>query len=133
VYVTVVDHNTVHTLQPLLYQVASGGLDAGDVSFPVRGILRRSKSARFVLGAVTAIDLDRRTVTVDDEITLDYDFLVVAAGSVSTTFGVPGVEEHALPLKTLHDAIRLRPPLLTPFDDAAPQAPPPRPPPPLPP
>ena len=82
--VTVVDPNNFHTFQPLLYQVASAGLDAGDVSFPVRGILRRSKSARFVLGAVTAIDLERRTVTVDAEIALHYDYLVVAAGSVST-------------------------------------------------
>ena len=67
--VTVVDPNNFHTFQPLLYQVASAGLDAGDVSFPVRGILRRSKRARFVLGAVTAVDLDRRTVMIDDEIT----------------------------------------------------------------
>ena len=116
--VTVVDPNNFHTFQPLLYQVASAGLDAGDVSFPVRGILRRSKSARFVLGAVTAIDLERRTVTVDDEIRLDYDFLVVAAGSVSTSFGVPGVDEHAVPLKTLHDAIRLRTRLLAAFEHA---------------
>ncbi|HZB42795.1 MAG TPA: NAD(P)/FAD-dependent oxidoreductase [Ilumatobacter sp.] len=116
--VTVVDPNNFHTFQPLLYQVASGGLDAGDVSFPVRGILRRSKSARFVLGAVTAIDLDRRAVTVDDEISIGYDFLVIAAGSVSTSFGVAGVDEHALPLKTLHDAIRLRTRLLATFEHA---------------
>ena len=116
--VTVIDPNNFHTFQPLLYQVASAGLDAGDVSFPVRGILRRSKSAKFVLGTVTAIDLARRTLTVDDEINLDYDFLVVAAGTVSTSFGIPGVDEHALPLKTLHDAIRLRTRLLMMFEHA---------------
>jgi NADH dehydrogenase len=116
--VTVVDPNNFHTFQPLLYQVASAGLDAGDVSFPVRGILRRSKSARFVLGAVTAIDLDHRIVTVDDQITLGYDYLVVAAGSVSTSFGIAGVDEHAVPLKTLHDAIRLRTRLLATFEHA---------------
>lgn len=116
--VTVIDPNNFHTFQPLLYQVASAGLDAGDVSFPVRGILRRSKSARFVLGAVTAIDLDLRTVTVDGELRLGYDFLVVAAGSVSTSFGIAGVDEHAIPLKTLHDAIRLRTRLLATFEQA---------------
>ena len=116
--VTVVDPNNFHTFQPLLYQVASAGLDAGDVSFPVRGILRRSKSARFVLGAVTAIDLERRAVSVGDEITLHYDYLVVAAGSVSTSFGIAGVDEHAVPLKTLHDAIRLRTRLLAAFEHA---------------
>jgi NADH dehydrogenase len=71
-----------------------------------------------VLGAVTAIDLEHRTVTVDDELSLDYDFLVIAAGSVSTSFGIAGVDEHAIPLKTLHDAIRLRTRLLATFEHA---------------
>jgi NADH dehydrogenase len=116
--VTVIDPNNFHTFQPLLYQVASAGLDAGDVSFPVRGILRRSRAARFVLGTVTAIDLERRSVTIDGGIHLDYDYLVVAAGSVSTSFGIAGVDEHAVPLKTLHDAIRLRTRLLAAFEHA---------------
>jgi NADH dehydrogenase len=117
--VTVIDANNFHTFQPLLYQVATAGLDAGDVSFPVRGILRRSKSTHFVLGAVTAIDVDRRTVEVDHEITLQYDYLVVAAGSVSTSFGIGGVDEHTYALKTLHDAIALRRRLLWTFEHAA--------------
>jgi NADH:ubiquinone reductase (H+-translocating) len=116
--VTVIDANNFHTFQPLLYQVATAGLDAGDVSFPVRGILRRSSSARFVLGVVTAIDLERRLVEVDNEHTIAYDFLVVAAGSVSTSFGVAGVDEHTYPLKTLHDAIALRTRLLSAFEHA---------------
>ncbi len=116
--VTVIDPNNFHTFQPLLYQVATAGLDAGDVSFPVRGILRRSGSARFVLGAVTAIDLERRIVTVDDGATIAYDYLVVAAGSVSSSFGVSGVDEHTYPLKTLHDAIALRTRLLSTFEHA---------------
>jgi NADH dehydrogenase len=106
--VTVIDRNNFHTFQPLLYQVATAGLDAGDVSFPVRGILRRNHSGHFVLGAVTSIDLERRHVVVDDERTVEYDYLVVAAGSVSTDFGVAGVEQHTFPLKTLYDALALR-------------------------
>jgi NADH dehydrogenase len=106
--VTVIDLNNFHTFQPLLYQVATAGLDAGDVSFPVRGILRRNRSARFVLGAVTAIDIDRRRVVIDDERTVEYDYLVVAAGSVATDFGVAGVAQHSFPLKTLYDALALR-------------------------
>src|SRR5215218_1733130 len=93
--VTLIDLNNFHTFQPLLYQVATAGLDAGDVSFPVRGILRRNRAARFVLGAVTAIDLDRRHLVVDHERSMDYDYLVVAAGSVSTSFGIAGVDAHA--------------------------------------
>ena len=119
VEVTVIDPNNFHTFQPLLYQVATAGLDAGDVSFPVRGILRRTGRARFLLGAVTAIELDRRTVEVDGEHTLGYDYLVIAAGSVSTGFGIAGVTEHTYPLKTLHDAIALRTQLLSTFEHAA--------------
>jgi NADH dehydrogenase len=117
--VTVIDQNNFHTFQPLLYQVATAGLDAGDVSFPVRGILRRSQSAHFLLGTVTGVDLAARSVEVDHEMTLHYDYLVVAAGSVSTSFGVPGVDEHTYPLKTLHDAIALRTRLLWQFEHAA--------------
>jgi NADH dehydrogenase len=117
--VTVIDANNFHTFQPLLYQVATAGLDAGDVSFPVRGILRRSESTQFVLGTVTGIDLDRRTVEVDGEVTRHYDYLVIAAGSVSTSFGIAGVDEHTYPLKTLHDAIALRRRLLWAFEHAA--------------
>ncbi|MCA1481674.1 NAD(P)/FAD-dependent oxidoreductase, partial [Bradyrhizobium sp. NBAIM08] len=98
--VTVIDRHNFHTFQPLLYQVATAGLDAGDVSFPVRGILRRNPAARFVLGAVTSIDLERREVVVDDQRPIEFDYLVVAAGSVSTDFGIAGVAEHACALKT---------------------------------
>ena len=104
--VTVIDPNNFHTFQPLLYQVATAGLDAGDVSFPVRGILRRSGSARFVLGAVTAIDLERRIVTVDDG---DHASLTTTSssppGRSRPASASSGVDEHTYPLKTLHDAI----------------------------
>ena len=108
VRLTLIDRNNFHTFQPLLYQVATAGLDVGDVTFPVRTLLRRHRDASFVMGSVTAIDLAARTVTVDHHTPLAYDFLVVAAGSVSASFGVPGVDEHALPLKDADDAIRLR-------------------------
>jgi NADH dehydrogenase len=108
VRVTLVDRNNFHTFQPLLYQVATAGLDVGDVTFPVRTLLRRHRDASFLMGTVTGVDLAAKTVTVDDRPPLHYDFLVVAAGSVSYSFGVPGVDEYALPLKDAQDAIRLR-------------------------
>lgn len=117
--IVVVDSNNFHTFQPLLYQVATAGLDADDVAFPVRAHLRKRPNARFVLGSVTAVDLQRKTVTVDGTRVEPYDFLVVAAGSASADFGVPGVTEHTFPLKTLADALALRTHLLTRFERAA--------------
>jgi NADH dehydrogenase len=106
--VSVIDRNNFHVFQPLLYQVATAGLDIDNVSFPIRGILRRNPSANFRMGSVTAIDLSSRTVTVDDERTLAYDYLVIAAGTVSSSFGIGGVDEHTFPLKTLHDAVAIK-------------------------
>jgi NADH:ubiquinone reductase (H+-translocating) len=108
VRITVIDRNNFHTFQPLLYQVATAGLDVGDVTFPVRTLLRRHRDATFVMGLVTACDLELQTVTVDDRVVVGYDYLVIAAGSVSNSFGVPGVDEHTLPLKDVDDAVRLR-------------------------
>ncbi len=117
--VTIIDANNFHTFQPLLYQVATAGLDADDIGFPIRRIFRRSPSVNFVLGEVTGIDLHDQTVTVGDDRNFGYDYLVIAAGSVSASFGIEGVAEHTFPLKTLHDALRLRSHLLSRFELAS--------------
>jgi NADH dehydrogenase len=110
--ITLVDVNNFHLFQPLLYQVATAGLDDDDIAYPVRGTLRRQHNARFRLGRVVALDLARRNVRLLDGTELPYDVLVLAIGAVSASFGVPGVERHALPLKTLVDAERVRAQLL---------------------
>ncbi|HEY5424373.1 MAG TPA: NAD(P)/FAD-dependent oxidoreductase [Ilumatobacteraceae bacterium] len=117
--ITLIDANNFHTFQPLLYQVATAGLDADDIGFPIRRIFRRNRSVTFVLGEVTAIDLHGRTVAVRDGRSFDYDFLVIAAGTISTSFGVDGVDGNTFPLKTLDDALRLRSHLLTQFERAS--------------
>jgi NADH:ubiquinone reductase (H+-translocating) len=117
--VTIIDANNFHTFQPLLYQVATAGLDADDIGFPIRGIFRRNRGIRFVLGEVTGVDLGRRSVTVRDGREFAYDYLVIAAGSISTSFGIAGVEGNTFPLKTLHDALRLRAHLLERFERAS--------------
>jgi NADH:ubiquinone reductase (H+-translocating) len=117
--ITLVDANNFHLFQPLLYQVATAGLDADDIAYPVRGTLRRQRNARFRLGRVTALDLDARTVQLADGSALPYDTLVLAIGAVSASFGVPGVDEHALELKSLTDAERVRGHLLHRFEDAS--------------
>ncbi len=108
--ITIVGRDNFSLFTPMLPEVSAGGLETRHVVTPVRAELRR---AQFVLGDVVAIDLDARTVEVQHNIdgakqTLAYDHLVFALGSVTSTFGIPGVAEHALPLKTLEDAERLR-------------------------
>jgi NADH dehydrogenase len=119
VNVTLVDANNFHLFQPLLYQVATAGLDADDIAYPVRGTLRRQRNARFRLGRVTGVDFAARAVTLRDGAELHYDVLVLAIGAVSASFGVPGVEEHALELKSLADAEQVRGHLLSRIERAS--------------
>lgn len=116
--VTLVDRRNFHTFQPLLYQVATAGLDSASIAYPVRGIVHRDPGLRFRLGEVAAVDRSARVVHLADGDELPYDYLVLAAGAVTNTFGIPGVEENGLPLKTLTDAVRLRTHLLARFEEA---------------
>jgi NADH dehydrogenase len=117
--VVLVDANNFHTFQPLLYQVATAGLDADDVAFPARGIFHRQRNADFRMRRVTGVDLHQRLVTFEGGGELGYDHLVLAAGAVSADYGVPGVSEHAFGLKSLADAVALRSHVLRCFEDAA--------------
>ena len=115
--VVLVDSNNFHTFQPLLYQVATAGLDSDDIAHPVRGIVARQGGDIDVrLGTVTSIDLESRTVGFDDGPPLSYDDLVLATGAVSATYGIPGVAEHAFGLKNLADALTLRAHVLHQFE-----------------
>lgn len=115
--VTVVDARNHHTFQPLLYQVATAGLDVDDVCHPVRGVFHRQRNVRVRLGRVTAIDPTARTVTLDDGAgELPYDSLVLACGAVTATYGVAGVEEHAFGLKSAADAVAIRAHVLQRFE-----------------
>lgn len=115
--VVLVDSNNFHTFQPLLYQVATAGLDSDDIAHPVRGIVARQGGDIDVrLGTVTSIDLESRTVGFEDGPSLSYDDLVLATGAVSATYGIPGVAEHAFGLKNLADALTLRAHVLHQFE-----------------
>jgi NADH dehydrogenase len=120
--VTVVDRQNFHTFSPLLYQVATSALTPADVVFPIRGVFRRAGNVRVRRGMVAAVDLVGRCVRLDDGEELAYDYLVLAAGATTAWFGVPGAEEHALPLYGVVDAVRLRNHVLERFEaaDAAP-------------
>jgi NADH dehydrogenase len=108
--ITIVGRDNFSLFTPMLPEVSAGGLETRHIVTPVRTQLRRSQ---FVLGDVIAIDLDAKAVKVQHSITggkqtLAYDQIVFALGSVTSTFNIPGVGEHALPLKSLEDAERFR-------------------------
>lgn len=92
--VTLIDRRNFHLFQPLLYQVATGGLSPADIASPLRGILARQKNIRVIQGEVTDIDPVRQRVLVDGEFQ-DYDFLLVATGSKHDYFGNNAWEAYA--------------------------------------
>ncbi|MEX0760860.1 MAG: NAD(P)/FAD-dependent oxidoreductase [Dehalococcoidia bacterium] len=114
--VTVVDRRNHYLFQPLLYQVATGGLSPADIATPIRGLLEKQRNARVVLGNVTGVDLDNRRVILSDG-EVPYDTLVVATGSTHSYFGNEW-SELAPGLKSLEDATRMRRRILLAFEAA---------------
>ena len=105
--VLIVDKRNHHLFQPLLYQVATALLDPSEVAHPVRSIVRRQRNCDVLLAEVQDVRLDERAV-VTDRGRVEYDRLIVAAGAVTDTFGMSGVERYAFGLKSLPDALALR-------------------------
>jgi NADH:ubiquinone reductase (H+-translocating) len=118
VEVTLVDRQNYTTFQPLLYQVATSGLNAADVAHPVRGLFHRQRNLHVQRGEVTGVDWDSRQVRLADGRTVAFDHLVLAVGAIATWFGVPGAAEHATPLYTLDDAVQVRNHVLERFEAA---------------
>ncbi|WP_263786026.1 NAD(P)/FAD-dependent oxidoreductase [Salinibacter grassmerensis] len=116
VRVTLVDRNNYHKFQPLLYEVAMAGLEPDDIAHNVRNIFQGNETVNFRLGTVVDIDPSRQQVRLHGSESLSYDHLILAAGAVSTDFGIPGVEEHAYPLKNVPDAVNLRNRVLRQFE-----------------
>jgi NADH dehydrogenase len=116
--VVLFDRHNYTTFQPLLYQVATAGLDAGDVAHHVRGIVRNDPRAELLVETVTQLDADAKRVHLQSGESMSYDALIIATGARTNYFGVRGAQEHALPLYTLPDAIRLRNHMLSCFDAA---------------
>jgi NADH dehydrogenase len=117
--VLLIDANNYHTFSPLLYQVATAGLDADDIAFPARGIFHRQRNVNFRMGRVAAIDVEDHSVTLADGEVFGYDHLVMAAGVVTAHYDVPGVEQHGFGLKTLSDAVALRSHILRWFESTS--------------
>lgn len=116
--VTLVDRSNHHLFQPLLYQVAMAGLSPADIAVPIRSVLKRQANARVLLGEVTKVDLACRTIYLDDDARLDYDFLVIAVGAKTNYFGHDDWARFAHGLKTLDDAVEIRRRVLLAFEAA---------------
>ncbi len=116
--VLLVDRNNYHLFQPLLYQVATAGLELESIAHSVRAMARRWPGTRFFLSEVTGVDCAGRALRTADG-TIPYDYLIIGAGSVTNFFGIGPVERHAFDLKELADGERLRNHILTAFERAA--------------
>ena len=114
-HVTLVDGHLYSTFQPLLYQVATGGLNPGDVAYPAGGFARRY-GAIFRRGELAAIDTASRTVKLGNGLELGYDYLILATGVSAAYYGIKGAAEHTFALYTRTDAIVLRDHLMAAFE-----------------
>ncbi|MDB5078823.1 MAG: FAD-dependent pyridine nucleotide-disulfide oxidoreductase [Chloroflexi bacterium] len=113
--VLVIDRNNYHGFWPLLYQVATAGLEPQSVAYPVRGLLRKYVNVDFQLNEVTGVNLENKQVITQDEL-IEYDYLILSAGSANSYFGNKSLARETLGLKDLDDASRLRNRLLESFE-----------------
>jgi NADH dehydrogenase len=112
VEVLLLDRDLYNTFQPLLYQVATGGLNPGDVTYALRAFATRYPNAQFRRATVTGVDAARRCVRTDAGDEIGYDYLVLCCGVGANYFGIPGAAEHARTVYTRADAIEVRDALL---------------------
>ncbi len=116
--VTLVDPVSHHLFQPLLYQLACGGLSPGECATPIRGAVKRSSNTTVLMARATGLDVERRQVVLDRGERLDYDSLIVSCGAETSYFGNDGWREVSYGLKTLSDAVELRNGIYGAFEEA---------------
>jgi NADH dehydrogenase len=109
--ITLIDKNNYHTFQPLLYQVASGGLGADAIGYPFRLIFRGQKNFRFLHTEVKQIFADQQRIETEAG-SVEYDHLVLATGSTTNYFGNKEIERNSMPMKSIPEALNLRSDLL---------------------
>ncbi len=120
--IVLIDRANHHLFQPLLYQVATAVLAAGQIGSPIRNILRKQQNTTVILGEVTGVDKDKKCVFVNDAgrtgVPIPYDFLVLATGVTHSYFGHNEFEKFAPGLKSLADAVSVRNKILHAFEQA---------------
>ncbi len=115
--ITLIDRENYHLFQPLLYQIASAALSAGDIASPIRSILRKYKNIRVLMGEVTDIDMNGKRVMLDRG-DFHFDYLIVATGAAVAYFGHDEWAQFAPGLKTLEDALDIRRRIYCAYEDA---------------
>jgi NADH dehydrogenase len=115
--ITLIDRFNYHQFQPLFYQVATAGLDASNISFPLRKVFQKCKNVHIRLAEVKSIDTDQHIVKTDIG-NYDYDMLVIATGADTNFFGSESMKVNAFPMKSTTEALQLRHRLLHNFEDA---------------
>lgn len=116
--VTLIDRRNYHLFQPLLYQVATGSLSAGEIAAPLRSVLSRHKNTRVLLGTVVDVDPESKQVLLADGASFPYDSLIVATGTQSFYFGHDEWREWAPGLKSIEEAVTIRHKILYAFEVA---------------
>ena len=106
--VTLLDRHPYNTFQPLLYQVATGGLNPGDVTYSLRYFAARHAGVRFRRAAAVGIDHESQEVICDDGIRIGFDYLVIGNGITTNHFGIPGAAEYTMSMYTRAEALRVR-------------------------
>ncbi|SDF10589.1 NADH dehydrogenase [Cellulosimicrobium cellulans] len=119
VRVTLVDRRVYNTFQPLLYQVATGGLNPGDVTYFLRGLRLKQKNVRVVHEHLVGIDHEARRIRLLNDEWVDYDYLVVANGVTANFFGTPGAKENSFPMYSRSQAMKIRDTLFIRLEKAA--------------
>lgn len=120
--VLLIDRNNYHTFTPLLYQVATSGLDPSSIAYPIRSIFHDKDNVHCLMGEVRAINHADKNVTVhtaNGERVESYDYLVLATGSVTNFFGITSLEKYAFEVKSLGKAVEMREHILRLFEQAA--------------
>lgn len=106
-HITLVDKNNYNFFPPLLYQVATAFIEPSNISYPFRRMFQQKTNIRFHMGSLLKVNPGTNTIETDTG-TLNYDYLVLALGSESNYFGIEGIRQNALPMKTIDDALNLR-------------------------
>lgn len=115
--VVLIDKNNFHQFPPLIYQIASAGIDPSSISFPFRQIFRKRKDFYFRMAEARMVDTEKMILQTSIG-KIDYDYLVLAAGATTNFFGNKNIEEWAIPMKTVPEAMGLRNALLSNFERA---------------